>query len=225
MEVIEPGRLWVVQQPLTFFNMDVGTRMTVLRLSHGGLLLHSPTELTEEVEQQLWSLGEVRYIVAPNRLHHLFVDKYVETFPEALLYGTKTLLHKRKDLPWSRSLETLNPPPWDDEFRMMAVRGSSLLDEFVFCDERSGVLVLTDLIQHHDQFSNPLQRLVSRLLGTYKRYSVPQDLRWSFGNRRKARESMRRMLSWNFDRIILAHGPLVYEGGRKIFTDAMNWLD
>ena len=36
---------------------------------------------------------------------------------------------------------------------MMAIHGSSLLDEFVFCDEKSGVLILTDLIQKHDQVS------------------------------------------------------------------------
>ena len=51
---------------------DFGTRMTVVRLSDGGLFLHSPIRLDGGLRAQLDALGEVRAIVAPNRFHHLF---------------------------------------------------------------------------------------------------------------------------------------------------------
>ena len=37
--------LWVAERPQRFFGLEVGTRMTVIRLADGSLLLHSPVVL------------------------------------------------------------------------------------------------------------------------------------------------------------------------------------
>lgn len=38
---------------------------------------------------------------------------------------------------------------------------------------------------------------------------VPRDARWSFIDRGKARASLATLLSWDFDKVIVAHGACV----------------
>jgi hypothetical protein len=63
--------LWVSESPLRFLGLEVGARMTVVRLSGGRLWLHSPVPAIPELIEQVRALGEVAYLVAPNRFHHL----------------------------------------------------------------------------------------------------------------------------------------------------------
>lgn len=62
--------LWVAEQPLKYFGLEVGTRMTVIRLNDGKLMVISPICPEEKVIHQLNQLGKVSYIVAPNLYHH-----------------------------------------------------------------------------------------------------------------------------------------------------------
>jgi hypothetical protein len=39
-----------------------------------------------------------------------------------------------------------------------------------------------------------------------------------------ARAAIDRMLVWDFDRIVLAHGDVVERGGREALHDAFAWL-
>ncbi len=50
--------LWVAEQPLRFGLLELGTRMTVIRLADASLLLHSPIGLSPALRAQLDELGE-----------------------------------------------------------------------------------------------------------------------------------------------------------------------
>jgi len=43
-------------------------------------------------------------------------------------------------------------------------------------------------------------------------------------NRRAARYVVKRILDWDFDRIIVGHGEVVESGGKAAFVRAMSWL-
>jgi hypothetical protein len=65
--------LWIVDGPaVRWFTMPFPTRMTIARLADGGLFVHSPIELTAEVREAVAALGVPRYLVSPNKIHHLF---------------------------------------------------------------------------------------------------------------------------------------------------------
>ena len=57
--------LWVAERPLGNPLVEIGTRMTVIRLRDGGLFLHSPVKLDPELRAALDALGPVRAIVCP----------------------------------------------------------------------------------------------------------------------------------------------------------------
>src|SRR5215472_17620693 len=80
--------LWVVDRlfKLPVVKAEVGTRMTIVRLRDRGLLLHSPVKLELKLRQALDELGEVRAIVAPSSVHHLFVADYLAAYRQAKSY-------------------------------------------------------------------------------------------------------------------------------------------
>ena len=110
--------LWTEQRPLRFFGLETGTRMTVVRLASGGLFVHSPVALDAPLRAAVEALGPVTAIVAPSRLHHLYVGAWAEAYPDASLSGCPGLEKKRKDVRWSRILGDQPAAEWQGELEL-----------------------------------------------------------------------------------------------------------
>jgi Domain of unknown function (DUF4336) len=91
-----PDRLWIREMPLRLFGVELGTRMSVVRLSGegDGLWLHSPVALDRPLREELDELGRVRFVVCPNRGHHMFAGEYFAAYPDASFYAAPGLLEK-----------------------------------------------------------------------------------------------------------------------------------
>src|SRR3546814_3134822 len=68
--------------------MPFPTRMTVIRLE-GGLVVHSPTALTADLEAEIELLGPPRWIVGPNRIHYWWIPEWREAFPNAEVWRSE----------------------------------------------------------------------------------------------------------------------------------------
>ncbi|HEX3379321.1 MAG TPA: DUF4336 domain-containing protein [Paraburkholderia sp.] len=68
MPALQPfaANIWTAPASHTFLDLHVGTRMTIVRLSSGKLLLHSPIPLSDELRAAIDALGPVAHIVCPN---------------------------------------------------------------------------------------------------------------------------------------------------------------
>jgi hypothetical protein len=78
--------LWYADGGIVSFNgFDYPTRMVVVRLADGGLWLWSPVKRTAEIDSAVRTLGPVRHIVSPNKLHHLFLGE--EGVPRCQVVG------------------------------------------------------------------------------------------------------------------------------------------
>jgi hypothetical protein len=53
---------------------------------------------------------------------------------------------------------------------------------------------------------------------------VPLDIRLTFTNRKFSRESLERLLSWDFDKLIIAHGPCIGKDAKDFIEEAFWWL-
>lgn len=85
--------MWSFEQPqsLAFSSVHVNVRMTVTRLSTGGLLIYNPIAPTEECLQLLDGLSEpVKYIILGTAAyeHKIFVGPFSRRFPDADVYIT-----------------------------------------------------------------------------------------------------------------------------------------
>jgi hypothetical protein len=49
-------------------------------------------------------------------------------------------------------------------------------------------------------------------------------MKLGFRDKAAARASLERILSWDFDRILLCHGPIVESGGKAVFREAYSFL-
>lgn len=66
--------------------------MAVIRLAGGGLLIHSPASLSNELRAALDQLGEVRCVIPASELHrHLYMEQYRDAYPQAQLLAAPGL--------------------------------------------------------------------------------------------------------------------------------------
>jgi hypothetical protein len=226
--------LWIVDQP--DFNTGVakiGTRMTIIKLASGGLFLHSPTKLDEETKQALDAIGEVRAVVAPSRAHHLFVGDYIKTWPGAKLYGPPGLvgdiqdfrarIGARRDLKLDAVLSDEPASEWAGEIDQLLFKGATGLNEVVFFHRPSRSVIFTDLV-----FNVPADfrdaRIFYTLVGGRGRFGPHRLIRLSIRDRKAARESVAKILEWDFDRVIVTHGDVLESGGKPKFAAAFSYL-
>ncbi|MBW1685482.1 MAG: DUF4336 domain-containing protein [Deltaproteobacteria bacterium] len=219
--------IWIAEGPsVSFFGFPYPTRMTLVRLSDGGLWLCSPIELTDALAGEIKALGPVRHLVSPNKIHHLFLGQWAQAWPEAKLWASPGLARRRRDLSFDGELGDAAEPAWESDIDQLIFRGSFALEEVVFFHRASRSAIITDLVQKFDPATQRGWRgLLMRLDGLVgPEGSTPRELRLTFWNRRAAREALRKMLGWNPQRLIIAHGQWVRENGREALARSLSWI-
>jgi len=215
--------LWVVSQRLRFWGLETGTRMSIVRLADGTLFVHSPVHLDDETRNEVDTLGHVRAVVAPSRMHHLYVTDWLDAYPSAIACCCPTLERKRDDIRWTRVLGDDPEPEWRGEIDQVFFGARSLENEVVFCHRKSRTLICTDAVFNLATHPSPLTRAVAVAMGGRSPGATWLE-RILIRDRRAAREQIDRMLAWDFDRIVLGHGDIIEAGGRDVLRYAYAWL-
>ena len=219
--------IWIAEgEPVSFYGFPYPTRMAVARLSNGDLWVWSPATLTEGLAAEMGSLGPVRHLVEPNKLHHLFLPDWASAYPVARLYAPPGLAKKRRDISFHAELGDVPDTAWAGEIDQVVFRGSLFMEEVVFFHRPSRVALVCDLIQKFDpQTTRGLQGLLMRLDGLVgPDGSTPREWRASFWNRRAARAALRQALEWDTEALVIAHGIWVRENGREALRRSLAWL-
>jgi Domain of unknown function (DUF4336) len=202
------------------------TRMAIIRLRKDGLFVWSPIRLSETLRREVDSLGVVRHLVAPNSLHHLFLQDWRQAYPEATLYAAPGLRQRRRDLEFDADLVDQPPAEWSDEIDQVLIRGNRITTETVFFHRRSRTVLFTDLLQQFPpNWFRGWRGLIARLdLMTCPTPSVPRKFRLAFNDRKAARGALRRIISWPSDNVVMAHGDPVQGDGQSFIASAFRWL-
>jgi hypothetical protein len=216
--------LWVAERPQRFLGVEMGTRMAVVRLDDGGLFLHSPVALDAETRRDIDALGPVRAVVAPNKYHHLYVGDYFTAYPEAEIFAAPGLAEKRRDLRFHGTLADEPASLWAGQIEQLVFRALPALNDVLFCHRRSRTLIATDLVFNMQSHPSLVTRLVFRLDGAYGKFGPSRLWRLLTRDRAAARAAIERILVWDFDRVIMAHGEVLESGGREAIRAAFAWL-
>lgn len=75
--------IWIKEYPIHYAGTKFNSRMKIIRLSNGGLFIHSPCEIEDDTKNPIEKLGKVEFIVAPGSYHYLYVSSAQRAFPEA----------------------------------------------------------------------------------------------------------------------------------------------
>jgi len=215
--------IWIGEAPLRFYGLPFGARMTIVRLPDGNLWLHSPLRITPALAAEIESLGTVRHVVSPNKLHHLHLASAKEAFPTAKLHAPPGLRSKRRDLAFDGELGSEPHPDWADALDQLVIEGSRVMQEVVFLHRATHTLIVADLCENFGRWSPWPVRTLARIAFMYGRPCMPPDWRLSFRDRAATRRSFSRLLAWDFERVILAHGGLLEAGARRIFEREYAW--
>jgi hypothetical protein len=202
------------------------TRMAVIRLSGGELFIWSPTQLSDDLRAEVDALGEARYLIPPNSLHHVFLDDWQRAYPAAKVYAPPGLRQKRKDIRFDGDLDDVVIADWVNDIDLVIMRGSRITTEVVFFHRKSATVLFTDLIQHfRPEWFKGWRAIVARLdLMVATEPSVPRKFRVAFTDRHAARASIRRILAWPAEKVLMAHGDPITEGGQEFIRRAFRWL-
>ena len=199
--------------------------MTVVRISDGSLLVHSPTQCDRRMRAALAELGPVAHIVAPNGMHDLFLEDYAAAFPQARIWIPPGLSPYFSKISQASELPAdITRAPWFADLTCVLVQGIPRLNEAVFFHPRSRSLIVADLFFNvGPECSIPL-RIAARLGGFYRKLATPVDIRWFLvRNKEKFRKSMQEIRRLPFQNIMVGHGNNVMGAGQKAFERATAW--
>jgi hypothetical protein len=133
---------------------------------------------------------------------------------------------KKGHLPFTGTLGDTPNPQWADDFDQLAFKGNPLIEEVLFFHRASRTVILDDLIQVHPRVKGkPFRNALFKLEGVASpQGGVGLDIRQSFTNRNLARRSLEKLLSWDFDKLIIAHGACIERDAKLFVEQAFYWL-
>jgi uncharacterized protein DUF4336 len=205
--------------------IELGTRSCVIRLSSGGVLVHTPGPLDDDVQRAIAELGPVRALVAPNLLHHLFLADSIRTYPQARVFATPGLREKLGDVRIDEELRDKAPDLWASDLDQVRIGGAPSLSEFVFFHRASRTLLTLDLCFNVQASRSFVTRWFMRANGAYGRFGPSRIFRFAvLKDHRPLRASLDRVLAWDFDRVTVAHGEILETGGRAALQAGFRWL-
>ena len=216
MREFAPG-IHLFESTVRFYGVRIQTRMTVVQLSGSRLFVHSPVPLDAALRRDLDSLGEVAFVVSPNKIHHLSIGEYIDAYPRAKVFASPGLPERRADLAFDGVLGDQPDPGWATELDQAAIRGNVFFAEIVFLHRASRTLIVTDLVENLDsETASIFGRTIARLFGVGSEPVASPEHRLYTNDVPAAAESLERIRSWDFERIVLSHGALIESDGHAV---------
>lgn len=208
--------VWAVEAPIQMpGGVRMKTRMTVVRLGDGRIWVHSPIAMQDELASKLSALGPVSFLVAPNRYHHLRMGEASKRFSQARVFGAPGLREKIRGLRVDEDLSNAAPSSWANELEQVVIDGAPEMSEVVFLHKPSGTLVISDLLFNILEPEGFSTKMILTLMGTRGRLAKSRFW-WRLTKDRAAFDaSVKKMLGWDFDRLIMAHGEVVPAGAKE----------
>jgi hypothetical protein len=219
-----PGQIWLKNYPIHYAGCDFNARMTVVRLPGSRLILHSPCEISDPTKKAISALGEVAYIVAPGSYHYFHIPSAQAAFPDADTYICPGIERKRPELNFDWFLGDRPPDAWEGVLDQVLVRGNKYIWEVALFHTPSRTLLLVDLIENiTDATPNVNWQLKLWWKAVFHMWNQPKpapEYQLGWKDKTAARKSLERILQWDFERIVIAHGELIESDAKATALEA-----
>ena len=223
--------VWIVDAaPIHAGGIPLPLRMTVLRLSGGELLLHSPVPYHPGLQRAVESLGRIGHLVAPSIGHWLFLKDWQAACPNAITWAVPGLEDRsqvrRSGLAIDAELSDRPPRVWANEIDQVLVAGP-VFKEICLFHRPSRTLLLTDLIINLEGdllpvFARPLARLLGIVAPEGR---APLYLRLLLRlNHRDTVRAAHRLVAFNPERVIFAHGQWFDRDAAGELRRSLAWI-
>jgi hypothetical protein len=220
LTAVVDDRIWTLDRTLWFSGVRLRARTTVVRLDDGGLLLHTPAPPSDALAEQLRALGPVRWLVVPNRWHHLGTPAAAAYFPEAKVVGPASALERNKALRLHLDIHDAQFGEQVPELEALPLLGAPFWDETVLYHRPTQTLLGADIVLCAGPNDHWTFRCAARITGCYERVRVPPDGRKKIPDKTAAARSLRAMLERPAQRLIVGHADVMEEGCRERLAQA-----
>lgn len=202
------------------------TRGAVVALANGDPWVWSPLPLDGEIREFLDRLGGPAHLVAPNSFHYVFLRDHLDVWPRARLWLAPGLRERRPELPPGEELGEAPPEAWREEIDHCVFGPWRGLSELAFLHRATRTLFLTDVCFNIRSADSKLEEWFWRLNRAWNRFGPSATARMLLlRDPATVRDFARRVLEWDFDRIVVSHGDILESGGRAAFESAFaRWL-
>jgi len=224
LEELVSNRIWLKKYPVHYGGLDFHSRTTVIRLSSGELLVHSPSPVDDGLLGRIHDIGPVAHLIAPGSYHYFHVAAWQDAFPEAMVWICPGVERKQPDLEFDWFLSDSAPDAWAGEIDQVLVRGNRLIWEVVFLDRPSKTLIVTDLLENIGEKSGAVDwQLKLWWKAVFHMWDNPKpapEYQMGWKDRRAAKRCLERILEWDFDRIVLSHGENIESDAKAVLRKA-----
>ena len=218
------GHLWLAPYAVRLAGTHFDARMTVIRLDSGKLILHSPCAITAVVGAEIAALGSVAHIVAPGNFHHMHVASAQEAFPSAKTWICPGVERRHPGIRYDGVLNDAAPVEWAEEIDQVLAQGSRIMREIAMFHRASRTLILVDLIENFTDATpnagGTLKFCFKYVLRMWDNPRPAPEYRMWWTDRKAAANSLRRILLWDFERIVLSHGDLIERNAKEVALKA-----
>lgn len=224
-------RIWVAEQPFKYLGLEVGTRMTVILQADRSLLLISPIKINPTLKQQLDNLGTVKYLIAPNLFHHLYLEQSQQLYPQAKIIAPIGIESKQPDLAIALTFER-DLIDFNGELEYISFKGFQVfiplkiakVNEIVFFHPDSKSLIITDSAFNFDRNFPLITQLATKIIGSNRSLKPSWLEKVATRDKETTRKAIDKILAWDFQRVIMAHGNIVSENAKEKLTAGYQWL-
>jgi len=227
----------IFSKPFSRFGIfRIGGRGTVVKTRANNLLVFSPVALTPLVKAKIEDLGaQVKFLVAPDYEHHLFIGEWKKAYPQAVVIGVEGLPDKRKDVNFDYVFtkdESLTlPQSFTDEFDAVYFPGFVNKDLVVY-HRPTKTLLEADLLFNlpaHEQYSKSTKNPKSGV--TFLFNALTWQSTWSkrflyyVGSVDRVSMAERSKIVDGFDKsvIIPCHGEIM-NNGNEAWKEVHKWF-
>jgi hypothetical protein len=192
----------VMSFPWNVFRIDFARNVTLLRLRDGRVVIHSSAPFTPEDIAAIRGFGEPAWLVDATLLHDTFAKEGRAAFPD-LPYLAPEGFTKASGIP----TEPLGSPPldWKDEIDVLKLDGNQMNEHALF-HRRSATLVVGDVFFSFPRATHGWARFfVRHIMRLPRLFGISVFFRMTIRDRQAFKSSMKALLQWNFDRLVVAH--------------------
>ena len=208
-------RIWVADRELAMAGgVRFPVRMVVIGNETGELMCYSPVSLDADTIEAIGGVGDVRWIVAPNAHHTLFVRECQQVFPNAQVLAPGPV----KDCA-PQIIDSQDPRSGriGEGFEALAVDLRPEFTELVLYHDLSETLIVSDLLFNIHAGSRRL-RWFMRLNGAWQREGHTRLQRLLLiKNRHALGEFYRWAFARPFGQISMSHGQVISADAREVF--------
>lgn len=205
--------------PLCFWGLNLGRRVTLLQISGERLVVHSTGPFTEDHLRAMEQLGRPAFLIEATTMHDTFSRQGRDALPDAEFFIPEGF-PKQAAGSAARPLCEIDKVT-SGEMQTVCLEGMRFLTEYACFHPASRTLILGDLLFNLEQSSGYTKWAMRHLLGVKAWPAIDRPVRMAVKDKGAFVSSLRRILAWDFDRVIVAHGSVIETNGKDIFRDAV----